>query len=295
MPRNIRNALPVAARRNGDWRILAVRVTLLVFATLLLAGCRSQPSRGRSAAFDFIQMCDPQIGFTEYAADLERFEQAVNQINGLNADLVAICGDLVNAPNKKSFGDFMAAKSRLRVPVYLAPGNHDIGSPSAETLERYRRLVGKDYYAVDHKGCTFVVVNSQLWKTPLAVETEAEDTWLMRTLKAAAKQQQRVFVVMHHPLFVKEPDEPDNYFNIPIAKRRELLRLFERYGVVAVLAGHTHTTATHNFHGIQMVTSENTSRNFDQRPCGFRIWHVGPERPYQNEFVPLASAQPPQQ
>jgi 3',5'-cyclic AMP phosphodiesterase CpdA len=233
-------------------------------------------------------MCDPQIGFADYAADLGRFDEAVKQINALRPDLVVICGDLVNSPDEKSYTDISAAKSRLAVPCYGVPGNHDVGNnPTHESLERYRRLAGKDYYSVEHKGCRFVMVNSQLWKTPVAGETEKQDAWLISILESASKKRQRVFLVMHHPLFTKEAEEPENYFNLPPGKRKELLSLFERCGVMAVLAGHTHTTAITEYRGIQFATSETTSKNFDQRPYGFRIWHVAPQRPYRTEFVPL--------
>ena len=264
------------------------RLGALVLAVLFLGGCEHPPAGSPGQSFDFVQMCDPQIGFADYAADLGRFEEAVKQINALRPDLVVICGDLVNTPDEKSFTDISAAKSLLAVPCYSVPGNHDVGNnPTPESLERYRRLAGKDYYAVAHKGCSFVMVNSQLWKTPVTGETEKQDAWLESTLEKASKKHQRVFLVMHHPLFTREAGEPENYFNLPPGKRKELLALFERCGVVAVLAGHTHTTAMTEYRGIQLVTSETTSKNFDQRPYGFRIWHVEPQRPYRNEFVPL--------
>jgi serine/threonine-protein phosphatase CPPED1 len=267
---------------------MCVRPTVLVLTVLVLSGCRHQPTHSGLQSFDFVQMCDPQIGFGGYAADLGRFEQATKQINALHPDLVVVCGDLVNKPDEKSFADFNAAKARLTGPCYVAPGNHDLGNePTLQSLKQYRRLVGKDYYAVDHKGCMFVVVDSQLWKTPVVGEMEKQDRWLAQTLEFGAKKQRRVFIVMHHPLFVKEAEEPDNYFNLPSGKRRELLALFERSSVVAVLAGHTHTAVTHEYHGIQIVNSETTSQNLDKRPYGFRVWHVEAQRPYQNEFVPL--------
>ncbi len=278
--RSVPRALPGA---------LCARLNVLVLLVLALTGCRHQPGPSAFQPFDCVQMCDPPLGFTEYAADLRRLNEAVTQINALRPDLVLICGDLVNRADEKSFADFNAAKARFAVPAYAAPGNHDIGNrPTLQSLERYRRLVGPDYYSVDHKGYLFVVVNSQLWQTPVAAETEKQDAWLAQTMATAAKQHRRIFVMMHHPLFVKAADEPDEYFNLPQAKRRELLALFERCGVVAVLAGHTHTTVSTEYHGIQMVTSENTSRNFDKHPLGFRLWHVTAQRPYRNGFVPLA-------
>ncbi|HWI56354.1 MAG TPA: metallophosphoesterase [Bacillota bacterium] len=267
---------------------------LLAVATLVLfgmvgMGCHSHPTaRKAPQSFDFVQMCDPQIGFSDYATDLGRFEESVKQINARHPDFVVICGDLVNGASQKSFTDFNAAKARLTIPCYCAPGNHDEGNtPTRQTLERYRKYEGKDYFSFEHKGCTFIVVNTQLWKAPLPGESEQHDAWVKKTLVAAAKKHQPIFIISHYPLFEKTADEPDAYFNLPLAKRQELLELFKRCGVVAMLSGHTHKTLIQNADGIQMVTSETTSRNFDNRPFGFRIWHVGPTRPYQHEFVPL--------
>lgn len=273
---------PICARMTL-WR------SLWVCVVLALGGCQSSPVHSGFQPFEFVQMCDPQLGFTEYAQDLARFKQSVQQIDALRPDLVVVCGDLVNAAQAKSFEDFNTAKAAFTVPCYVAAGNHDVGNqPAAESLQRYRRFEGKDYYAVEHKGCLFVIVDSQLWKTPVAGETEKQDAWLGRTLSDAAREGRRTFVVMHHPLFVKNPDEPETYYDLPLPKRQELLALFEQSGVVAVLAGHTHTTTVNDYHGIQMVTSENTSRNFDKHPYGFRVWRVTSQRPYRNDFVPLA-------
>jgi serine/threonine-protein phosphatase CPPED1 len=238
--------------------------------------------------FTFVQMCDPQLGFSDYAADRGRLRQAVEQINALKPDFVVICGDLVNGANPKSFADFNAAKAGLAMPCYCAPGNHDVGNtPTLKSLQQYRERIGKDYYSFEHKGCTFVVANTQLWKAPVAGESEKQDVWFKQTLEAAASLHHRCFLISHYPMFVKTPDEPDEYYNLPIEKRKELLALCERCGVVAMLAGHTHTTTMKEYQGIQVVTSETTSRNFDHRPFGFRVWHIGPTRPYQNEFVEL--------
>jgi serine/threonine-protein phosphatase CPPED1 len=289
MTRASRTMRPTQKQRWEQFNWICARLAVLVFMVVALPGCRHQSTGLALQSFDFVQMCDPQFGFGEYVADLGRFEQATKQINALRPDLVVVCGDLVNSPDEKSFDDFNHAKAQLTVPCYVAPGNHDLGNePTIQSLSQYRKLIGKDYYTVDHKECVFVMVNSQLWKTPVAGETEKQDRWLLPTLESAAKKQKRVFIVMHHPLFVKEAEEPDNYFNLPLGKRRELLACFERFGVVAVLAGHTHATATHEYHGIQFVNSETTSRNLDKRPYGFRVWHVVPQRPYRNEFVPLA-------
>ncbi len=83
-----------------------------------------------------------------------------------------------------------------------------------------------------------------------------------------------VIVIGHYPLYIDQPDEEEQYFNLPLDKRLEVLELFTENNVLAYLSGHKHTTVINNYKGIQLVTGETTSRNFDERPLGFRHWEV---------------------
>jgi len=127
-------------------------------------------------------------------------------------------------------------------------------------------------------------------KSPLEGESAKHDEWLKRELQVSSGKMQGVFVVGHHPLYLKEPDEKDGYYNIPLEKRKEILALLEGYGVVAMLGGHTHKTIINDNEGIQLVNAEATSKNFDDRPLGFRVWSVEDQKPPTHEFVPLESS-----
>ncbi len=96
-----------------------------------------------------------------------------------------------------------------------------------------------------------------------------------------------IIVVEHIPVFARTPEERDAHDNLPLKKRLELLALFEQRGVQLVLAGHAHRRLIGQFHGIRMVAGETTSVNFDFRPFGFRLWHIGVGQPWRNEFVVL--------
>lgn len=243
----------------------------------------------RSTPFKFVQMTDTQLGFGGYQHDVKTFVQAVNQINVLNPDFVFICGDLVNASDDKSFADFKTIKAGFEASCYCVPGNHDVGNvPTVESLKRYRKIIGKDYYFFEYMGYAFVSVNTQLWKSPLKVESEKHDKWFESVLKASLRKKHPIFVIAHYPLYMDKLEEPEQYHNLPIAKRKELLALFEKYGVVAMLTGHTHKLVVNDHKGIQLVSPETTSVNVDKRPLGFRVWHVEGTRPFKHEFVPLS-------
>lgn len=155
----------------------------------------------------------------------------------------------------------------------MISGNHDIGNnPTKDTLNRYRKIVGKDYYSFKHEGFTFVVVNSQLWKSPVKGETQKQNLWLKKTLKIAKKEKSPVFILQHYPLFLESPNETNQYYNLPGKTRKRLLKMFEENGVVAILGGHTHTKIINEYNGIKFLNGETTCRNFDDRPLGFRVW-----------------------
>ncbi len=67
-----------------------------------------------------------------------------------------------------------------------------------------------------------------------------------------------------------------------------MLELFVDNNVQAYLSGHKHETIINNYQNIQLVTGETTSKNFDKRPFGFRLWEVSPDT-IIHQFVALQS------
>ncbi len=239
--------------------------------------------------FSFVQLCDPQLGFglESYEVDMNNFRQAVVQVNELNPDFVVVCGDLVNTANAQSFADYNSIIDDLNMPCYSVPGNHDIGNtPTLQSLQFFRDNIGEPHFAFEHKGTSFIIVNTQLWKEPLAGESEIHDAWFEGRLHAASHVSHQTFVVGHSPIFLSTPDEADQYYNIPIAKRTEVLGLLDQYDVVAMLGGHRHELLINDYNGTQFVNAETTSQNFDGRPFGFRLWNVDGGTP-THQFVAL--------
>lgn len=245
-------------------------------------------------AFSVVQLCDTQLGMGGYEHDVKTFRLAVKHINSINPDLVIVCGDLVNESTNDSFADFQEIRSTLTVPCYVAPGNHDVGNdPTAESLRRYRERIGEDYYSFEHKGYTFVITNTQLWKAPLAGESEKHDAWFEGVLKSAKAKGSPIIVAGHFPPFVEKLNEAENYFNLPLAKRKQLLRLCKEHGVVAIWAGHIHRNAITEYKGIPIVATASTSRNTSHWPMGFRVWEIASDGTLTHEYVSVIGASPP--
>ena len=232
-------------------------------------------------------MCDTQLGMGGYEQDITAFNQAVKQINILDPDFVIICGDLVDNPTDSSFYDFKKVKESMNMPCYSAPGNHDVGDiPNVYTLSYYRDTIGKDYYDFQHKGFSFIVTNSQLWKEDVPNESEKHDNWFKKTLKTQGNKTNPIFVIGHFPLYINNPDEDEEYFNLPQMHRAEILQLFSQYNILAYLSGHKHELIINNYKNIQFVSGETTSLNFDERPLGFRLWEVSSDS-VTHKLIPL--------
>ncbi len=258
--------------------------TYILFALLVFSiSC----IKTKQEPFSFVQMCDTQLGMGGYEHDIQTFEQAVKQINELNPDFVVICGDLVHHASDSSYADFKRIMKKFNIPCYPAPGNHDVGRvPNSSKLAYYRKTIGKDYYTFQNKGYPFVVTNSQLWNGHVENESEKHHTWFKNTLDSISINNDEVIVIGHYPIFIKSIDEKEAYFNLPLDKRKEILELFKKNKVKAYLSGHKHETIINNYKNIQLVSGETTSKNFDKRPMGFRLWEVSSDTIF-HKFVPL--------
>ncbi len=240
--------------------------------------------------FSFVQLCDTQLGMGGYEHDLKTFKQAVKQINKLDTDFVVICGDLVHDANESSYSDFKNIMKGLKIPCYVASGNHDVGNiPNDTTLSYYRKTIGKDYYEFQHKEYSFIMTNTQLWKINVEIESEKHDNWFKETLKVQNDKQHPIFVIGHYPLYTEFPEEEEHYFNLPVVKRRRILELLKENNAVAYLSGHTHELVINNYENIQLVSGETTSKNFDSRPFGFRLWQVSSDT-IKHHFVSLQTS-----
>lgn len=236
--------------------------------------------------FIFVQICDTQFGFANkdltFEAETAHFEQAAAAINRLKPAFVVACGDLVNRPGDAAqIAEFKRISSQIdrAIPVYNAPGNHDVeNSPTASSVEKYRSVFGKDFYMFEHGDFRGIVLNSVLIHTPVnAMDLLGEqEKWVAGALAEAQKGGPRtVCVFQHHPLFLKDPNEPTQYFNIPQQRRRQYLDMFKGAGVKAVFAGHFHRNSLGRDEGLEMVTSGAVGKSLGADPEGLRVVRVG--------------------
>jgi predicted phosphodiesterase len=185
---------------------------------------------------------------------------AIHRINQLGPALTIHLGDLVHpVPTQPTFAEaarnFKELAKALRSPLHLVPGNHDVGDKpvvwapagtvSDATLALWTEHFGEHFYAFDFRGLHVVVIDAQIINSGLGAEARQRE-WLERDLAAAAGR--RIFLCIHYPPYVSEPDEPESYDNLAEPGRGWLLGLIERYRPEAMFCGHVHNF-WYNRHG----------------------------------------------
>lgn len=236
-------------------------------------------------------LCDPQLGFGKggFNDDLDAFCREVAQVNKLAPDIVVIAGDMVHNMDSASVTAFLSAAAAIEAPVVYTPGNHDITEPvTVAKIKAYTDVFGPDFSARTVKGRAIVSLNSMLMRSGRPKgEAQRHEAQLSEALAEAKAAGTPVIIVSHIPPFDKGIDEADEYFNLPTDSRKPLIARFYDAGCRLWLAGHTHTTARRSAGGIDILNAENTSRNFDGRPRGFRLLSIAPDGSYTWDFVPI--------
>lgn len=256
------------------------KISWLALVWFALSGCAA--SKQRTDSFYFIQMSDPQFGFFNENKSFEKetgnFRRAIQEANRLKPAFVVITGDLVNRSlDSAQIAEYKRVSQELdpRIPLYNVAGNHDVGNtPTVNSLEAYKKSFGADYYSFTCQSTLGIVLNSMYLKDPQLVpeQAKAQEDWLVKTLAEAKKHRYtNILVFLHHPLFLSEPDEPDQYFNVPLAARKKYLALFKASGIQFVFAGHYHRNAFGKDEGLQMVTTGPVGKPLGKDSSGFRI------------------------
>lgn len=182
-----------------------------------------------------------------------RSRYVIDSLNQQDIDFVVNLGDLIHpvpaVPDlyESAVKCFKDQLKTLKCPIHLVPGNHDIGdkpndwAPTGLVKDEYIALwekhFGAHYYAIEHKGSHFIIINAQIIDSGLDSEFE-QKAWLENYLQQYDGE--RLFIHLHYPPYLTTPDEPVNYDNLPLAGRQWLLNLLETYRVEALFAGHVH-------------------------------------------------------
>jgi hypothetical protein len=173
------------------------------------------------------------------------YERIWQELAATQPALVLSVGDTIQGLNDATAEAEWREAQRLvepyrRIPLYLAPGNHDIWSEPSERL--FRRYAGREpHYSFDSGGAHFTVLdNSRSDEWP-----PGELAWLESDLRQHAAAPVK-FVVSHRPSWLL--DAALGATNSP------LHQLAKRYGVCCVVAGHVHQLIHAELQGVTYLS-----------------------------------------
>lgn len=195
---------------------------------------------------------------------------ALAWIDHLGVDLAIHLGDItadgVNAPDQ--FAVARGVLDRLRTPLCLVPGNHDVGdnpSPGIEPKEPllqpsllalYRRTFGQDRWSCEMAGWTLIGLNSQLFGLGDSEEA-AQLEWLDETLGRSSGP---IGLMLHKPMFRNSPDDVELHPRyVPKPVRTRLLARLSHHDLRFVVCGHTHQLRYAQFAGVDHIWAPSTA------------------------------------
>ena len=269
-----------------------MRKKIISVVCFLLAVFVSHGIAADSAPFFFLQLSDPQFGFMDnnksISAETEAMNKAVTAINQLKPPFVVITGDFVN--NSKSKEQIAAYKSMIAqidssVKVYMIPGNHDIGKVSRSSIDNYKKNYGEPHFSFRYGDCAFIGIDSNIIKEEDKEREEVQFKWLEQELQKT-KDARFKFVFTHCSVFLKRMDEPVNYSNFSLPMREKYVRLFQKYGVNAIFAGHLHNNAYGKVGNMEMITIGPVGKVLGTGYQGMNLVKVYPDR-FISEFIAL--------
>lgn len=261
--------------------------------TLFLLGILFSLSISAQTPFYFIQLTDPQFGMIDKNASFDKetalMEKAVKQINKLNPGFVVVTGDLVNdGNNADQIKEFKRILATLRkdIPVYLIPGNHDVGQqPTSASLAGYIDTYGYDCFSFQMNGTCFIGINTQIIWADVKEAEKSQLVWLTKVLENSQKCTHRI-LFGHHPVFVHSADEADKYDNFPLAKRNDYLNLFNRFNVSDQFAGHLHYNSNGQHGNFRITGTSAVGMQIGKEKSGLRIVKVYPDK-VESTYYPL--------
>ncbi|XP_043834837.1 serine/threonine-protein phosphatase CPPED1 isoform X2 [Dromiciops gliroides] len=227
----------------------------------------------------------------EWEEEIRLTEQAVQAINKLNPKpkFFVLCGDLIHAmpgtpwrENQTKDLKKILKNINKEIPLVFVSGNHDIGNvPTSEAIDEYCQTWGDDYFSFWVGGVLFLVLNSQLYVDSSKCPNlkQAQDEWLDTQLTIAKQRMCKHAIIFQHiPLFLKEADEEDDYFNISKPIRQELVDKFTNAGIKAVFSGHYHRNAGGSCNDLDMVVSSAIGCQLGEDTHGLRVVVVTAEK-----------------
>ena len=195
------------------------------------------PSPEANLQFRMAVIGDPQLGFSDYAADVIRFKQTVEQVNRSGAELTLIMGDMVHDnDNEQAYRDLKGMAEQLKSPVYFVRGNH-------ERLDLYQKhFHPQSDFAFKHQGWRFVFLDAIGNQRGL---TEKQLQFVEREFEQATAAGEEIVLCLHVSPW-QDNEKGRGAYNQVGQGRDRLVELLDEHQALFCLSGHYHRGLWHH-------------------------------------------------
>ncbi|MBN1591772.1 MAG: metallophosphoesterase [Candidatus Coatesbacteria bacterium] len=193
------------------------------------------------------------------------FGQIVSEAMRLHPDFVVNVGDMIEGYTEdetkleEMWLEFKKLIEPIPVPVYLVPGNHDIGSDGM--VSQYEKHIGKPDYSFDVRGVHFVMLDTGRYEKADELRDDQIE-WLKKDLEEH-KDACYTVAILHKPFWIT---------TVAKGKPDRLHDMFVKYGVDAVFTGHYHFYFAGEYDGIK-YTSVGSSGGGTEYDSGGLLYH----------------------
>lgn len=230
-----------------------------LFLSLLLTGTKVLAEN-----IKFVQVTDVHLSAgSEFGARI--LKSAVEDINNQQGvSFVVFTGDNIANPKEEHLREFLKIVSKLKVPYYVAVGNHDVYKSNGLSKVRYYEILRennllylqrKPNYAFKKNGFLFLVVDGAKEVIPGPVGYYREDTlkWVQKQLSKNPKTS--VIILQHFPVEYPEGVETSikTHKTYKVEQYQELLE--KHNNVLAVITGHFHVNSENMKNGVYHISS----------------------------------------
>jgi len=208
---------------------------------------------------------------------LRYLREAVHDLNRELPDAVFCVGDLVQGYSRDHahvIGErnaYLDIASKLRMPFYPTPGNHDLVSGKRTATDRsfadeYRAMFGPLYYSVELELASFVILNTEDGEGRIEPGfSDAQLAWLETTLAELATRGKPIILLFHRPLWDHKPTRWNERVQPMLVK----------HGVDYVIAGHYHALQMlPPRDGIPFLLLGTCGGAIDQHPLAGQLQHL---------------------
>ncbi len=199
--------------------------------------------------FNTLVLGDPQSrNETEIGYMRDEF---VSKFVNTNYNFAIFLGDIVY-DNKELYESTNQVLSKLNIPMYFVPGNHDLDYESISdklSLETFKKVYGPQYYSFEYGNIHFIVMDNIDYKglvdgkkTYTGGIDKQQLIWLKSDLENTDKSK-TIVINMHIPVNSIGGDYDAN----KILNKDDFFDILDTREKVILLCGHTHTQE-HNFY-----------------------------------------------